>query len=245
MIQLTNEATGAATDQRGLPSVPGDFKKPWASLVVSLLFVWGIAYETAFFKFLDQSAAANLGWLNFVVSGLQGILPPFATVFLFTQLRKFWTKSIDDDDAKLLEGAVSKIQFAEALNLARLAFVVACLLGIGLLVFSQYVETTRFANLRWYLVWTVIGWFVPALASASKRSFYTIWFMLLISSSVLAFGLGDSDSRFFVFAEDNRLREDWVVTIHKMNGKLVVEPTVPPLISRIISFLDPSHPSES
>lgn len=203
------------------------------SIPAAVVFgLWGYVYEASYFFARGLNVHEYFGLRQFVLSGLRIVLPMLAILLVYTQLKKFFTKQVHEDDAKVLAEQLSKTSFSQQLIGARVAVGFSAAYWL-IVVFAPMV------GLTWPL-WSSFGYmsFVNllffygafALSPPYSRLSVIVAFCVSVALCFSAGGYGyGQDTR----VNDHVVRNDVLVKITQTDNAQVVEvkplPEFPPL----------------
>jgi uncharacterized membrane protein len=201
-----------------------------------VLGIFGYAFELAYFLTLGLRPGDHLSLWHYLVSALQIFLPIFIALAVGTQLTKFLSKKkFEQDDAQDTRDWISKTPLANIVGFARL------MLGISLVFFvlsylAHYLGYRSIWAAGSYLIFMVFGYFSFALVKSPPQSRPSVFVALLIAESFMfaALGLGQADDA--IRQNRSPVRDDWVVTIKRGDGRFIVEPKALPFAPAVVTL---------
>lgn len=209
--------------------------------IAFVLGILGYAFEASYFFALGLNVHKYFGLHQFVISGFLVVLPMFVVLFIYTQLKKFFTKQVHEDDAKTVSEQLAKTTFANQLIGARMA------VAFSLVYWIVVVFAPKF-GVDWPL-WPVFGYmsfvnllfFYGTILLSPSQSRLAILVAFLVSVS-LCFSAGGYGQAIDKRRIDPVIRDDFLVRIMRTATDQTVEtkpvrlplPILQQLIDKII-----------
>lgn len=184
-------------------------------LPLSITFgVVGYIFEVSYFYALDLSATDVLGLQHFVASGASLTLPAAFFLVFTSQLKKFFTKAIHEDDVTVMLDGLSATTFAEQIVFARMSFVISVLYGAAVALSAKF-------NLHWHLGSTLLLLvffnlqnFFAVIQLSPKHSRFTVIFMFLVAVFI-CFAAGGYSVGLDDREKTEVVREDFILKIER------------------------------
>lgn len=181
---------------------------------------WGYAFEFAYFRFLGLSANETLSIQHFVYSGLSNVAPLLAIALLFALLSKFFSRNIKRDDMKGFKDQMAKSKFVQEITGARVAFAMSLVLLILVLFDVRLGSTLGLGYTFWLISFFNMQLFTGAIYLSPPHSKAAVVAAFVVSVS-LCFAAGGVEHARQSIKEATLLRDDAVVHVERVDGKLV------------------------
>jgi len=192
--------------------------------------LWGYAYEASFFRAIGLSSHTYLTAFHYTLSGITYLLVMVLPLLVFSQLRKFFTKQIHFDDAKVLEDHLATSKFSEEIKGARLAVALSVVFWL-IVYFQKSLPIPRGVSSTFlYVVFVNVMFFYTSIALSPPYSRPTIILALVVSITI-CFSAGGLGAGKQFLSSRTGLRDDNVVRVERMpSGPPQVTPAPSPSI---------------
>jgi hypothetical protein len=200
------------------------------------LGLWGYAYETSYFLALGISPLDTLNLRHYVVSGGTLIMAILIPLIVFSQLDKFFTKRIHVNDAKSMKDQLAKADFSREVKGARIAVLLSMLFWFVVYFQPRLHLPQDLSSQYFYMVFVNLMLFYSSIAISPPYSRATVIFAFVVSVAICfsAGGYGEARRQ---SESKNVLRDDHIVRIERIDGKIVAIPNDLPIPTSWLSLL--------
>lgn len=226
-----------------------------ALIICTPLVFWGWAYEVSYFYTLGLDVTKTLNLFHYVYSSFIRLLSTLMVIIILTAIAKLFSKNIDRNDWVEVKTLWSETGFIRAINDARFTLIFTLIIWIIVLV-PQKISILNwlvnpFADTFMLLIYFNILMFSASLYLSPSHSGFAIVLMLVLSIGLcFSFG-GIYRARISMESKGLNIRDDYLVTITKENGKYIalakpINIPLPTYLKHILIFLDnPNPPPQS
>ena len=185
--------------------------------------LWGYAYEFFYFFALNLSPHKILNLKHYVVSGVALAIYMFVPLLALSQLKKFFSKRIHINEAKSLGDALDQTTFASEIKGARIAFIFSVVFFITAYYESIQLHSDRLSATYMCMVFVNLIMFYPSLALSPTHARISV-LIGLTASIAICFAAGGYGDAARALKTKTLLRDDFIIHIERLDGKLVVVP---------------------
>jgi hypothetical protein len=200
---------------------PMNLSRMYLASLLIVITVWGFAYEASFFI----SAGLSLDQLSiphYFASGGRSIAFMLGILLIWTQLGKFFSRQIYQDDSKALQEQLKSVTFEKAVVEARVALAI----GIAYWIIVISAEKYNLAKDTWtphlFVAFFIFQMFFACLAVSPQHSRLSVYIAFIFAVS-LCFSAGGYGSGKSILKRNNVVRDDMIVKITRTDGKISVE----------------------
>lgn len=182
----------------------------------------GFAYEYSYFKQLNLVSNDYLGLRHYFYSGAFWIGQILIGAFIFSSVKRFFSKEIHVDQGKEVLETVSKLKFTDATWIFRAMVIFTFVYWL-----LSFLEITKdwypnLMGLMWFMVlWNLSAYFF-AMATGEKHTYATFTVMFAIALTMTMSASGFLHARHELNSQDPVLRDDGVVLVKREGDELKV-----------------------
>lgn len=210
--------------------------------IIALLGLWGYCYELAYFARLKLVAHEYLSLKHFVVSSGATIIPMLLVIFIYENVKRFFSKKIHVDPREEVSEHLKAENFEKFIGFARVGVVIALVFLVLMFALPAVGITLAIWPMYLYMVFVVMQAFFGAVLTSPVHSLVPIGLTFALSTAACFAGGGYGYASSRHSASQDVLRDDLVVKVTRApNGEFKVEPksfkvTLPPSLKFIESL---------
>ncbi len=186
--------------------------------------LWGYAFEASYFAALGLSSHQVLSLWHYIASGGGLILSMLVALLVYTQLKKFFTRGIHEDDMKEVRAQISKAEFKKEIVGARIAVVISVVFWLAVYFGHSIPALSTLSSTFLYLAFVNVGLFFTCVATSPNHARFTVLLTLVLSVAV-CFAAGGYGSGKQDMLRASPIRDDFIVSVVRVDGKLVARAT--------------------
>ncbi len=199
-----------------------------------VLGLMGFLFQVSYFYALGLAATDILDIQHYVATGAAVTLPAFVLLLLIAQFKKFFSKSIHEDDTKKIGEMLSETTFEKQILFARMSLGVSLLYALITVLAAQL-------GLQWplgivLLIFVFFNFqnFFAAILLSPKHSRFTIVFMFFVAVAI-CFAAGGYGVGSMARLKTGVIQDDFIVRIERTGDTIVA--TAKPLTIAIPSAM--------
>lgn len=209
----------------------------YVSILVLVFGIWGYCYELGYFAALGLDCAKYLSPWHYVASGAGVLVPMILAMLLITQITRFFSKKLGEDQATEFKRKLEKVSYENAIGIARIIFVF-CLLFLIAVIGAHMLG---FKRAIWpggvFLIFTTLSYFFTAILRSPITARFTILVALVLAESFCYAAVGAGQGYDAAQNQNATVRDDFLVLISRDDGRLVVQPKELPGVASVARYL--------